>query len=268
MLTLTGKARRFPMPPAITPAAPNDLERTLWVSIEERAWMMLTVELPRAAAWAPWDDGNRDWLMSRDKIAVDWLAKRATTDCSPIVVQVPSHADEYCRDDGPRGQLARAGSIATYKSPVEHGATFVDKPDIRLMATAMSTAAGHALAATEQPTCPLAGWAMAVGALNLATGDVTPDTRTADQKKILDHFISQLYNGWSHKQVGRPASAHWLPKLAASGMTYVTFLGSLLADAPRYLDSRDDITEMKRALPRSWQDEAEQVANFDYFADR
>jgi hypothetical protein len=227
---------------------------------------MLKVELPRAAAWAPWAEATRDWLSDRDKLAVKWLSDRAESDQSPIVLQVPSHAADHRRGGGPIADLARMGAIATYKSRVGHGATFVDKPDIQLMATAMSTAAGHALAATELPTCPLIGWAMATGAVNLATGEVIADARTTDQIDMLEHFISQLYNGWAHKQVGRRASAHYLPKLVESGMTYVVFLGSMLASAPQYLDSRGDIAEMKRALPPTWRTEAEQIASYDYFA--
>lgn len=228
---------------------------------------MLKVELPHAAAWAPWAEGSLDWLSDRDTLAAKWLRDRAALDQCPIVLQVSSHAADYRRGGGPIADLARIGAIATYKSRVGHGATFVDKPNIQLMATAMSTAAGHALAATELPTCPLIGWAMATGAVNLATGEVTADTRTTDQIDTLAHFISHLYNGWAHKQVGRRASAHYLPKLAESGMTYVVFLGSMLAGAPRYLDSRDDIAEMKRALPPTWRAEAEQIASYDYFAE-
>ncbi|WP_322920376.1 hypothetical protein [Nocardioides renjunii] len=227
---------------------------------------MLKVNLPTAAAWAPWADGRRDWLIDRVELSAKWLSDRAVLDGSHIVLQVRSHAADYRRDDGPIAHLAREGAVATYKSRVGHGATFVDSPDIRLMATAMSTAAGHALAATELPTCPLIGWAMATGAVNLATGEVTADTRTPTQIDTLAIFISHLYNGWAHKQVGRRASAHYLPKLADSGMTYVVFLGSMLASAPRYLDSRSDIAEMKRALPPAWRAEAEQVAAYDYFA--
>ena len=60
---------------------------------------------------------------------------------------------------------------------------------------------------------------MAVAAINLHTGRPTTDTRTVEQVEMVEELVDQLYNGWSHKQVGRRASAYYLPILAASGMT-------------------------------------------------
>lgn len=61
---------------------------------------------------------------------------------------------------------------------------------------------------------------------------------------MLESFVDQFYNGWAHKQVGRRASAYYLPKLADSGMTYDVFVGSLIALDPGHLDSNRDIDEM------------------------
>jgi hypothetical protein len=209
----------------------------------------------------PWCDGDRDWLLRRDQLAGAWLIGQAQTDGSPIVVQTTTDARGVRNSDGVDGQLARSGaSVATYRSSAGSGATYVSLADIKLLATAMRTARGHAIAVTETPALPVQGWAMAVGAVNLSTGQVTEDTRTEEQRSMLKLFVGQLYNGWSHKQVGRRASAYYLPKLAESGMSYSEFVGALLALDPKHLDSNSDIDDMKKALPPIWEVERAALA--------
>lgn len=217
---------------------------------------MLLTPQPRETAWAPWRR-DRDWLIRRDQLAARWLVDRGKTEGSQLVVQGTSHADDYRDGDGAVAHLARAGKVATYRSPVGAGATFVPNADIRLLATGIGTARGHSLVATESPTFPLVGWAMATGAVNLETGERTEDTRTAEQIEMVEAFADQLYNGWSHQQVGRRASAYYLPKLAESGMSYEVFVGSLLAVDPGHLDSNPDIDAMKKALPPAWRQQQE-----------
>jgi len=217
---------------------------------------------PSATAWAPWLDGARDWLVDRDQRAVGWLLDRARIDGSPIVVQAATHAEDHERGDGPMAQLAKLGKVATYRSPVGRGATLAHMANIRLLATAMGTAAEHSLVATEIPSVPLEGWAMAMGAVDLSTGEPTPDTRTDDQREMLETFVDQLYNGWAHKQVGRRASAYYLPKLAESGLSYGHFLGAVLAIDPGHLDSNSDIAEMERALPPLWKEQRSKLTRF------
>lgn len=222
---------------------------------------MLPVAPPTSAAWAPWLEGSREWLVERDYVTAAWLAARARAEGCRIVVQGTSHAHSYRDNSGPLGALARAGDVATYKSPAGRGATFVHHADIRLLATAMSAAEDHPIAATEQPTFPLQGWAMATGALNLATGEITADERSSEQLELISTFVDQLYNGWRHPQVGRRACAYYLPKLAAAGMTYPIFVGSLIALDPRHLDRNDDIKAMTKALPATWTAEVEALRN-------
>ncbi|MDE0804067.1 MAG: hypothetical protein OSA99_12170 [Acidimicrobiales bacterium] len=219
---------------------------------------MLEVPLPKAAAWAPWSS-DRSWLAERDEVAALWIDERAVADGRPVIVQAPSDAAAYRRDRGPVGELARAGRVATYKSPAGHGPTFVDSADIKLLATGMQTANGNVIVATETPMLPLDGWAGAVGAVNLLTGEQEPDRRTVEQVELLDRFVSLLYNGWAHKQVGRRASATYLPKLVEAGMSYSMFVGSMLVADPRHLDSLSDIAEMKRALPEAWREQDRRV---------
>lgn len=211
---------------------------------------------PTSVAYAPWGSGDREWLVDRQRIAAEWLTTQARRDGSQIVVQGTAHARDYREDSGPMGVLAREGRVATYKSPVGPGATYAHHADIKLLAAAMSTAEGHALVVTELPTLPLDGWAQATGATNLASGAATVDSRTAEQIALFNSFVGQLYNGWSHKEVRRRASGHYLPKLVETGMSYTDFVGSLLAVAPAYLADRADIAEMTRALPPVWAEQA------------
>jgi hypothetical protein len=213
---------------------------------------MLDAPLPRAAAWAPYLGGERGWLIRRDATAARWLVQRAASEGSRLVVQGVSHANSYRHGDGPLAALARRGEVSTYKSPAGPGATFVHNADIRLLATAMSTAAGFSLVATATKTLPLHGWAMATSAVNFATNEVTTDERSTDQIEMLEGLVDQLYNGWSHREVGRRATAYYMPRLANSGMSYAVFVGSLIALDPRHLDSNSDIEAMAKALPPAW----------------
>jgi hypothetical protein len=217
---------------------------------------MLDVPLPRSAAWAPFLGGERGWLIGREATAVAWLSQQAASEGSRLVVQGMSHAQHYRDGDGPLAALARRGDVSTYKSPVGPGATFVHNADIRLLATAMSTARGFSLVAPETKTLPLHGWAMATSAVD----EVTKDERSTEQIEMLEGLVDQLYNGWSHREVGRRASAYYMPRLADSGMSYAVFVGSLIALDPRHLDSTADIEAMNKALPPAWASEREALS--------
>jgi hypothetical protein len=214
---------------------------------------------PRVTAWVPWLGGDPDWLAERDELTVAWLDREAELDGSQLVVQGTLHAEACRQGEGAMADLARRAKVATYQSPVGEGATVAPNPDVRLLATAMVRAASHAVAATESPFLALEGWAMAAGAVNLATNEVTPDQRSPEQVSLIAELVDGLYNGWSHPEVGRRATAYCLPKLAESGMSYGVFVGSLLAQIPRRLISRSDIRAMEKALPARW--EAERMAN-------
>lgn len=220
---------------------------------------MLTSDPPKSTAWAPWRR-DRDWLSRRDTLACSWLVERAQEEGAELVVQGASHAHHYRDGDGPIATVARLSRVATFRSPVGKGATIVPNADIRLLATGARTANGHSVVATESHTFSLRGWAIATRALNLETGEQTPDSRTESQIEMLEGFVDQLYNGWAHKQVGRRASAYYLPKLVETGMTYDLFVGSLLALDPGHLDSNPDIDEMYRALPLAWAEQRAQLS--------
>jgi hypothetical protein len=49
----------------------------------------------------------------------------------------------------------------------------------------------------ESAQFPLIGWAMETGAVNLLTGEPTPETRTDHQREELDHIHFYGNNGWT-----------------------------------------------------------------------
>ncbi|MGC4959694.1 hypothetical protein ACLQ2P_41410 [Actinomadura citrea] len=61
-------------------------------------------------------------------------------------------------------------------------------PDYRAMELALLYARGSSLAVVEFPADPLTGWAIETGALNLLTGQPTPDHRTERQREALDRI--------------------------------------------------------------------------------
>jgi hypothetical protein len=227
---------------------------------------MVDLPKPPAAAWVPWTN-DQEWIRRRDEIAVDWLRYRARIERSEPVLQVPSGANRYRTGSGPVAELAGTGRVATYKSSLGPGPRLVMLAGIRLLATAVDAADGHGVVATEGLIFPLDGWAMATGAINLATMEVTPDERTAEQIKLLEDLHYHLYNGWAHKEVGRQATKRILPQLADSGMTYSVFVGSIIAINPRHLDNNEDIKDMHKALPPEWQRQREELttASYDLF---
>lgn len=141
-------------------------------------FVVLSVDSPRATAWTPWRR-DREWLLRREALAAGWLLEQAKEEGGKVVVQGMSHAHHYRDGDGPIAKVARLGEVATFRSPVRSGPVIVPDPGIRLLATAVVNAGGHSVVATESPTFPLLGWAMATGALNLETGESTEDARTS-----------------------------------------------------------------------------------------
>lgn len=151
------------------------------------------------------------------------------------------------------GAFAKASTIVTNRSRGSaRGVTLVPWGYAREIANGMQCAGGSSLVVTEHPGLLLEGWAMALGAVDLRTGEVTADTRTSEQLDLLDHLVDSLYNGW-RGIIGESAARRILPELAESGMTWAVFLGSLLAVAPRRVEDDD----MKRFVPQVWRDEAD-----------
>lgn len=85
-----------------------------------------------------------------------------------------------------------------------------------------------ALCAIERPTFSLLGWAMETKAENLLTGEVTPDTRTEEQKRLLQFVKIAGNNGW-HDSHAATTVPPMLAKLRDSGFGINDVCGVMLA---------------------------------------
>jgi hypothetical protein len=176
-----------------------------------------------------------------------WLVKHAAGD--RLVLYVGSDPDDYLDQPDFRGQFARAASIVTPRSGSGHGATFAPDVTAKMLGSAMFAADGHAIAATEA-SFPLKGWAMAVHALDLRSGEVTMDTRTWEQRATLARLGDVLTNGWSG-ELAKQMVPGYLEQLADSGMTWAVWAGSMVALSPEHAD----LAEAEQYLPDAWRAE-------------
>lgn len=86
--------------------------------------------------------------------------------------------------------------------------------------------------------------------MNLRTGSVDLDLRDPEHVERVLSMTASLYNGW-RSLPGSSAAKHWIPLLAAGGMTWADFAGTVLAMAPHHVDEKD----MLRYAPPSWKSE-------------
>ena len=203
-----------------------------------------------AVAWAPYTTEDLDWMQRRDGAAVAWVQERCRAEGRPGVLRVASHARDYAQhyNDAAMRAFARASTIVTNRGAATgHGPTFVPWAYARELAGGMRCASGSSLVATEHPQLPLEGWAMALGAVNLRTGEVTEDTRTPEQQELIEQVVSTAYNGWTSAP-GDSAARRVLPELAESGLSWATFFGSVLAIEPH----RADPKELMKVSPAAW----------------
>jgi hypothetical protein len=215
----------------------------------------------RAVAWTPHADyagvdsgavgrdTEIDWLRRRDQLAVAWVLHRAKTDHTPLVLRVPSHANQYKDGQGAIAAFARSAQIVTNRGGAggSRGATLVPNGYAKEIAGGMDCADRSSIAVTEHPAFPLKGWAMTLGALDLRSKRPTPDERTPEQLEIFESIVDQLYGGWSHPS-GKSAAKYCLPQLADAGMSHAIFSGALLAVAPE----RCDLEMIKKSSPPAW----------------
>jgi hypothetical protein len=160
----------------------------------------------RNMAWAPFTHEDLTWLGRRDDEAAAWIIRRSRAEGRPPVVRVDTNAAHWQRDAGPIGRVGRAGSLVTNRSGSGSGPTLAFNPTEKCMTGALAGARGYSIVAVEHPSLPLRGWAAAVGALDLRTGDVVEDPLTEQQRDRIDFIVSQAYNGWraARRFVSRP----------------------------------------------------------------
>ena len=114
--------------------------------------------------------------------------------------------------------VARNGNHATpmgrYRQRVPRGRpTLVYVPDEQMLDMGTSYANGAALVAVEDASFRLGGWAAAVGAINLDTGQVVA-APPEDVIKLLEHIVFLGNNGYGDKYTKNHIGV-WIDKLLA-----------------------------------------------------
>jgi hypothetical protein len=170
------------------------------------------------------------WEDRANAAAVDWTEAEGSARGVKGLLLVYSNAHDY--DTGPLGSFAKRHRVTTQRSsygtnsPLS-GVVLVDMPDERLMQTAIGMGQS-ALCAIERPNFSLLGWAMETGAENLLTGQVTPDTRTEEQKELLGFLKTAGNNGW-HDDHAKIVVPPLLKQLQDSGLGLDVICGVMLA---------------------------------------
>lgn len=208
---------------------------------------LTAVRTPSTAktAWFPFRQ-EIGWEEAATSAAVTWTNAECSVRGVKGLLLVYSHAHDY--DHGPLGSFAKRHSITTQRSYRQHpgsGVVLVDCPELTLMDTAVR-AGRSVLCAIERPDFPLLGWAMETAAENLLTGEVTPDTRSEEQKKLLEHLATAGNNGW-HDDLSKTTLPGRLAKLRASGLPPEVIWGTMLARGA----SVSGIQELQRYLAKT-----------------
>ncbi|MFF4989724.1 hypothetical protein ACFY19_21210 [Streptosporangium saharense] len=192
--------------------------------------------LKYTAAWVPDDDPHRDWDEAA-RLAVAWLLEQATREgASPLLV-TPTQNQWHAGVESITW-FARTYSATTPRSSHQRvgsgpGPVLAYVPDFDTLHLAARCAQGSTLAVVETEETPLIGWAMEVGAINLLTGEVTPDTRSSDQRELLERVHRNGNNGWT-SGFGRDQTLRALRGVyGRDGLTKDIILGAMAAKGHR-----------------------------------
>ena len=178
--------------------------------------MQEETKLSYVAAWVPEND-PRSWDDAA-KPAVEWVLQEAERQKrKPLLVTATQHQwDAGTRSITWFAQKFAATTPRSKQLSSFHGPVLAFVPDYETMNLAAHYAKGSSLAVVESDPHPLVGWAMEVKALNLLTGEVTPDPRTEDQRNELDRIHFYGNNGWA-SGFGRDQATRVLRDLLKSG---------------------------------------------------
>jgi hypothetical protein len=190
--------------------------------------MALTATYP--AAWVPDDDPERPWDEAAD-LAVQWaLARADELGVDPLLVTYSQH-QWSAGADSIRWMAQRCGATTPRSKGAVPGphAVVAYVPDWQVMELAVHSARGGCLAVVESVSTPLAGWAMEAQALDLTTGQVTVDTRSARLMQDLEHISFVGNNGWGDQYGKRDAQRVISGLRTAHELDSDLVLGTMLA---------------------------------------
>lgn len=195
------------------------------------------------AAWVPFEDPFSGWDAAAEP-AVAWvLAEAERQGTEPLLVTtqkdtqrggpeaIVSFARRYPATT-PGGEGSVRGGRRRAPGPV-----LAFLPDYRAMELAVLYARGSSLAVVEFPTDRLTGWAIETGAVNLLTGQPTPDHRTERQREALDRIHAYGNNGWGGRAEGAVRALQDLQR--ADPLDPDVIVGAMLARGHGWQSLRD-----------------------------
>lgn len=151
-----------------------------------------------AAAWVPDDDPQRDWEDAAS-LAVDWIISEGRKQRATPLLVTPTQSQWNAGVESIT-RFARRYPATTPRSrrvAKSGGPVLAYVPDYESLYLASTYARGSSLAVVETIQFPLIGWAMELGALNLLTGEPTPDVRSDHQRAELERVNFYGNNGWT-----------------------------------------------------------------------
>ncbi|WP_214107267.1 hypothetical protein [Acrocarpospora catenulata] len=184
------------------------------------------------AAWVPDDDPHRDWEDAA-KLAIAWVLEQAAQEgASPLLVT--PHQNQWKAGVESITWFANTYPAITPRSSRQRvsrgqGPVLVYVPDFGTLTLAANYARGSSLAVVETASTPLIGWAMETKAVNLLTGQATPETRTNSQREVLERVHFHGNNGWT-RGFGRDQTTRILRgAYGREGLTRDVVLGAMAA---------------------------------------
>jgi len=170
-------------------------------------------EEPYEAAWVPYDDPGRPWDDAVE-LAVAWVEERAREEGRRPRLVTPEKRVQLSGPE-PLVRFAKRYNSVTPRGRGASGApgpTLAYVPDYPSFERAARLARGSSLCVVEWPSDPMLGWAVQMEALDLTTGQVTPDHRSPELIELLDHLHSYGNNGWAGG-FGRDRARQLLPEI-------------------------------------------------------
>lgn len=176
------------------------------------------------AAWVPDDAEHRPWEVAF-VLAADWIEGQSG---QPLLI-TPRHEQDAFPAMVRFADAHSATTLRSGRSFRHSGPVLAYVPDYEMMDLATEVASDASLAVVETIEYPMMGWAMQVRAIDLVTGEVTPDTRSDSQRRELDQVFFYGNNGWAPASDRERATVVLQPLLREPGMSKDIVLGHMIA---------------------------------------
>jgi len=176
------------------------------------------------AAWVPDDAEHRPWDVAF-ALAANWVEGQSG---QPLLI-TPPHQQNAIPAITRFTNTHSATTLRSGRSFRHSGPVLAYMPDYEMMDLATEVASDASLAVVETIEYPMMGWAMQVRAIDLVTGEVTPDTRTDAQRRELDQVFFYGNNGWAPALDRERATSVLQSLLGEPGMSKHIVLGHMIA---------------------------------------